>query len=155
MNTTDTATDALGYPSSPMPPSPHERMACTCEHSRRSHRAFGIGPLVCSVYGCNCRDFKATGALVDQVLSRSDADLPKWVLAGVVVKVKSTEHTRRYGMRAGDGPDGFVWPGDLGTVERVDGEGWWSWRVRFSRGRVMGLNLRVLEDLMRVSKIVR
>jgi hypothetical protein len=79
--------------------------------------------------------------------------MPPWVKEGVRVKVKSTPITRNYGISQGSGD--AVWPGDIGVIRVVQGNGWWDYDVLFERGdfrtdvRIM-LDERALERLVRV-----
>lgn len=76
--------------------------------------------------------------------------LPKWVAAGVRLKVKSTPHLRKYGLQIRSGNE-QAYPGDVGTVERSEGNGWWDWRIVFPRyGGSYRLDQGLLEKLTRV-----
>lgn len=83
------------------------------------------------------------------------ADLPKWFKEGAKLRVKATKDLRRHGVSAivpswGNKADNVAWPGEVATVERVDGNGWWDWRLVFDRGRFIVLRKRgELEDFVR------
>ena len=76
--------------------------------------------------------------------------MPKWVAAGVRVRVKSTSITRKYGFDSLYGTQDRAWPGEVGTIVRSDGNGWWTWRVEFPRGLSYRLSADRLENLVRV-----
>lgn len=79
--------------------------------------------------------------------------LPKWWAAGVQLKVKSTPETRRSGVRTRrgvSGADDRAHVGEVGTVVRHEGNGWWCWLVEFARGRTVRPEPEVLAKLARV-----
>lgn len=73
---------------------------------------------------------------------------PKWVKDGVSVKVKTTPSTRRNGLRVGT--NDAVYAGEQGVIRRREGNGWWDWRVEFSRGRFLIPSLGEWTDFVRV-----
>jgi hypothetical protein len=77
--------------------------------------------------------------------------LPKWIRDGVLVRTKSTPITRRHGLQVILGRD-RTWPGEVGTIRRRDGNGWWDWQLCMPRGLSYTLDLRILENLIRVPK---
>ncbi len=76
-------------------------------------------------------------------------EMPKWVREGAKVKVKTTLHTRQYGLMKSYGND-RAWPGEVGVIRKTLGNGWWCWAVDFPRGLTYSLSLQLLEDLVRV-----
>ena len=76
--------------------------------------------------------------------------MPKWVADGVRVRVKSTSITREFGFSWRHDTQDRTWPGELGTIVRSVGNGWWSWRVEFPRGLSYNLSADRLEILVRV-----
>jgi hypothetical protein len=105
----------------------------------------------CVMYGCACRRFAPSDEFEEQRYS-GDA-MPKWVAEGAKVKVKCLYKgfsMSAHGALRGAN-DNYVHPGEVGTIERVDGAGTWSWNVDFGRGRTVGLSERALETLARVT----
>lgn len=84
--------------------------------------------------------------------------MPKWVADGAVVKVKSTTETRfkrGRGLSTSAGchtNDNAAFAGEIGIIEMSRGNGWWCWRVGFSRGRWITLDKSTLDVLVRVMK---
>lgn len=80
-------------------------------------------------------------------------DLPKWVKNGVEIRVKSTVDLRATGVSANGGErgDSVAWPGEVATIVRIEGNGWWSWSIQFLRGRTASFHkAEDLNDYVRV-----
>jgi hypothetical protein len=63
--------------------------------------------------------------------------MPAWVAERMTVRVKNTPIMRRYGfgLRGGSAADDRAWPGEVGTIQKRIGNGWWDWTIEFPRGR--------------------
>lgn len=59
---------------------------------------------------------------------------PKWVVEGVRVKVVRNAITKRFGLAILPTKHDRTWPGEVGTIVRSEGNGWWDWSVEFPRG---------------------
>lgn len=82
-----------------------------------------------------------------------EGKLPRWFADGARVRVKSTKILRDYGLRTSAGAaaaDSKAWPGDVGTVEAVQGNGWWDYWLVFDRGRRKRVDAETLEAVARV-----
>jgi hypothetical protein len=77
-------------------------------------------------------------------------ELPKWVAAGVRLRVKRTSITRAHGLRIRTDSQDRTWPGEVGVVRAQQGNGWWGWVVDFPRGLTYRLDKTTLADLVRV-----
>ena len=60
------------------------------------------------------------------------------------VKVKASPENRKHGIRVSGG---HVYAGEVGSVARQDGIGWWDWNIIFSQGRKMRLDAETLEQI--------
>jgi hypothetical protein len=85
----------------------------------------------------------------------SGPELPSWFIVGAKVKVKTTPALRRSGVRVSgstsSAADDHAWPGEVGTVERRDGNGWWDYAVVFGRGRRFVVSrIEEIENFVRV-----
>ncbi len=133
-----------------------QRSCGDCGHTKGNHALprieGGRGGIngSCGVFSCGCQSYVPSASFVSQEYSGDK--MPKWVAEDVKVKVKRTDMTKRYGLRVhgGDRGNDRAHPGDVGTIYRSDGEGWWSWQVMFSGGRQMSLDTDALESLLRV-----
>src|SRR4051812_11988116 len=106
---------------------PDDQMACgNCQHPKKVHgSSYAHDDRACRTYGCGCSKFVPSDRfIVQQYLGK---EWPKWVQPGVQLRVKSTPIMREYGL----GTSGKVHAGSVGTIERVDGNGWWDWVVTF------------------------
>lgn len=78
--------------------------------------------------------------------------IPANLEADKFLKVKSNDITRRYGVRVsnpwGNASDNTAWPGDVGMVVKVEGNGWDGIRLDFTRGRSLSLGTFYNDDDM-------
>ena len=129
-----------------------EQIKCAnCGHRKKNHRLHrnegghgGGSDGGCVTYSCSCQGFQDSD---DDVVQEYSGDpMPRWVAEGAKVKVKRTPITKEYGLLCGNGR---LSAGEIGTIEKVDGTGWWDWAVRFDRGRTLMLTTEKLEDLIK------
>lgn len=135
-----------------------QRVCATCGHPKRGHElpraegGYGGGSSGrCVTYGCNCNRFEPTESFVEQAYT-GDA-MPKWVADGVKVKVKRVYKDFSIRVSGGSSADNYAHAGEVGTIRRRDGIGWWDWEVSFARGRHTNLTAEMLaEELIRVRR---
>lgn len=127
-----------------------ERPIVACEDCLNWHRE-GQHTADRATRAKNRKERVARKSSRDPGLEYTGEPMPKWVREGARVKVKALPHIRRFGL--GFGNERF-WPGDVGVIEREEGNGWWRWIVRFQgvhQGRgFLVLRVATLQDLVRL-----
>lgn len=135
-----------------------QRICADCGHPKRGHElprsegGHGGGDSGrCVAYGCGCPFFRPTEEFKEQEYIGDP--MPKWVANGVKVKVKRLYPKFSMSTHGGDAGWGHrVEAGEVGTIERNDGIGWWDYGVTFRGGRRMKLGEEELQALKKVGK---
>lgn len=128
-----------------------------CNHPKRGHDlprsegGYGGGNSGrCVVFQCGCPQFVSSDEFVEQEYSGDP--MPKWVTEGVKVKVKRLYRDFSIPTYGGDRGNDRAHPGEVGEIERVDGIGYWSWRIKFSGGRYVRMSEDLLNEIVRVRR---